>query len=74
MKRTLKRLPDRRCWDVLSPLLDELLVLDHERQRLHLAAVRAADPMLADELRWLLAASERLKTTCFLLGCADDDL
>ncbi|NYZ63388.1 serine/threonine-protein kinase [Luteimonas deserti] len=46
---------DAALWQRLSPELDRLLELDPEARALRLAALRAADPALADELDALLA-------------------
>jgi tetratricopeptide (TPR) repeat protein len=46
--------PDRARWPVLSPLIDELLDLPEAARAQRLAALRAQDPGLADELQpWL---------------------
>jgi hypothetical protein len=67
------RLPDRRHWRVLSPLLDKLLELAPEAQLRQLADLRAVDQALAEQLQLLLDAFARLKTSRFLLDPVDDE-
>ncbi|NCT81858.1 MAG: serine/threonine protein kinase [Comamonadaceae bacterium] len=53
-------------WLALSPLLDDLLDLDEAERALHLDALAAQDPALADELRALLAQEQALNDAGFL--------
>lgn len=57
---------DKARWPALSPHLDELLDLDPPDRGRRLAALRAADPTLADDLQALLASLETLDRSAFL--------
>jgi serine/threonine-protein kinase len=48
---------DHALWRRLSPLLDEVLDLEAEGRAARIAALRAEDPALADELETLLRES-----------------
>jgi serine/threonine-protein kinase len=60
--------PDAERWRRLSPLLDELLDLGPARREARLAALRADDASLADELASLVADAERAEQARFLAG------
>ena len=62
--------PDKARWPALSPLLDQLLDLDPADRPARLAALRADDPALADELASLLDRLAALDSTRFLDGPA----
>ena len=55
-------------WQILSPLLDDLLELDPARRADRLAELRRGDPRLADELDALLAEKSRSSGTRSLKG------
>ncbi|MEK8032114.1 serine/threonine-protein kinase [Ideonella sp. DXS29W] len=57
---------DKSRWPALSPHLDELLDLAPAERARRLAALRAADPTLADDLQALLASLETLDRNAFL--------
>ena len=61
---------DPQRWARLSPLLDELLDLDPAPRRERLAALRAQDASLADELAAVLAAQTQIERGAFLEGAA----
>ena len=58
--------PAQKRWQVLSPLLDELLDLDAPGRDARLQALASQDADLADELRALLAKDEALSDQGFL--------
>ncbi len=58
------------AWKRVSPLLDELLDLEPGPRSARLAALRAQDPALADELASLVADAERAEHAHFLAGTA----
>jgi eukaryotic-like serine/threonine-protein kinase len=57
-------------WQILSPLLDELLELDSSCRPDRLAAIRQDDARLADELQALLAEEDAVDRDAFLEGSA----
>jgi eukaryotic-like serine/threonine-protein kinase len=61
---------DPALWARASPLLDELLDLDAHARAARLAALRANDPTLADQLAALLAAQTQIDRGAFLEGAA----
>lgn len=61
---------DPARWARASPLLDELLDLDAPARAARLDALRAADPVLADEVGALLAAQTQIERGAFLEGAA----
>lgn len=63
---------DPRRWQRLSAALDELLALAPAARDVRLAALRAADAALADELAALLAQETRIEDERFLDGAALD--
>ncbi len=62
--------PDRARWPQLSPLIDELLDLPEAARAQRMAALRAQDPGLADELAPWLAELAGLTDSGFLQGPA----
>ncbi|MEK8029254.1 serine/threonine-protein kinase [Ideonella sp. DXS29W] len=63
-------LPDRQRWQLLSPLLDELLDASPERRALRLAELSAEQPALAEELVSLLGSQQQADDARFLDGTA----
>jgi eukaryotic-like serine/threonine-protein kinase len=61
---------DKRRWQVLSPLLDELIDLDAAARATRLAQISASDGGLADELAQLLAQQPAIEQSAFLDGAA----
>jgi serine/threonine-protein kinase len=57
-------------WQVLSPLLDELLEVDPTERTARLARIRRDDGVLGDELAALLAHEAAVETAQFLEGSA----
>ncbi|WP_374567293.1 protein kinase [Ideonella sp.] len=57
---------DKSRWPALSPHLDELLELGPAERAARLAALRGADPTLADDLQALLASLDTLDRNAFL--------
>jgi len=57
-------------WQVLSPLLDELLEVDPTERTARLARIRHADGLLGEELAALLAHEAAVETAQFLEGSA----
>jgi len=66
--------PAQKRWQVLSPLLDELLDLDAPGRQARLQALAGQDADLADELRALLAKDEALSDQGFLARPVADTL
>ncbi|HYV65563.1 MAG TPA: serine/threonine-protein kinase, partial [Myxococcales bacterium] len=58
----------KAAWEVLSPLLDELLVLGADRRPARLAEIRLRDSALADELDSLLSEQSAIHREAFLEG------
>ena len=61
---------DKQRWDVLSPLLDELLDADEGVRTLRLAHIRDTDSGLADDLSALLRRQSVIEEQGFLEGLA----
>ena len=61
---------DKARWEILSPLLDQLLDLDATERGARLAAIRRDDGGLADELEALLAQQTSVDRDAFLDGSA----
>lgn len=61
---------DKHRWDVLSPLLDELLDADEGVRTLRLAHIRDTDSLLADDLSALLQRQSVIEEQGFLEGSA----
>jgi eukaryotic-like serine/threonine-protein kinase len=61
---------DHALWRRLSPLLDEVLDLEAEGRAARIAALRAEDPALADELETLLRESASAEAEKFLESAA----
>src|SRR5262245_30604376 len=59
---------DRQRWQVLSPLLDELLELDDSERQARLTQIRVDDAVLGKELAELLAQQADVETAQFLEG------
>jgi serine/threonine-protein kinase len=59
---------DKERWQLLNPLLDELLDADSAARLERLAQIRATDPALADEVAALLAAQVSAEQDGFLGG------
>ena len=57
---------DKAHWDVLSPLLDELLGLEDDARAERLSRLRSADDALAEELESLLAQQSTIESSGFL--------
>jgi len=54
------------AWEIISPLLDELLELDADQRCARLAEIRSQKPELADELASLLARQSAAQSEGFL--------
>ena len=63
----MKGIPIAR-WEVLSPLIDELLDADAEECAARLAEIRGRDPGLAEQLAGLLAREATMDRQAFLSG------
>ncbi len=63
---------DGARWQLISPLLDQLLDTDPGEQRARLDAVRRDDPSLAADLEALLAEHDKVRRESFLEGQALD--
>jgi hypothetical protein len=61
---------DKTRWQVLSPLLDELLEADDSLRTARLAQIRSEDHLLGEELASLLAHEAAVETAQFLEGSA----
>ncbi|HTT11397.1 MAG TPA: serine/threonine-protein kinase [Burkholderiaceae bacterium] len=61
---------DKARWQVLSPLLDELLEMDAAERPRRLALIRRDDPALGEELAVLLVQQAAVETAEFLEGSA----
>ena len=61
---------DKTRWQVLSPLLDELLEADADARASRLTSIRHADAALSRELEALLAQEAQVETAQFLEGSA----
>src|SRR5690349_11055241 len=61
---------DKARWQVMSPLLDELLDTSGARRDARLARIKSRDRVLADELAALLAINAEVETGQFLEGTA----
>jgi serine/threonine protein kinase len=57
-------------WDVLSPLLDELLESDPDRRAARLAEIRGRDEQLSDDLSAFLLEHDAVEQQAFLEGDA----
>jgi eukaryotic-like serine/threonine-protein kinase len=66
---------DKSRWQILSPLLDELLDLEPAERRTRLEAISAEDPALSAELQALLDAQADIERDGFLArGAANPNL
>jgi hypothetical protein len=61
---------DTKRWQLVSPLLDELLDADEAQRAALLAQLRTNSPGLADEVAALLAQRAAIETAGFLEGPA----
>jgi hypothetical protein len=61
---------DKARWDILSPLLDELLELNKVARARRLAQIGRSDKALADELIGLLKQQVLIRRVEFLEGSA----
>jgi serine/threonine-protein kinase len=61
---------DTARWQLVSPLLDELLDADEIQRAARLARIRRDDPALGDEVATLLARQAAIETSDFLEGSA----
>ena len=65
---------DKARWEVLSPLLDQLLDVQAGERAALLDRIRRDDPPLAGELETLLAAMASAEREAFLEGSVLDSL
>lgn len=63
---------DKPAWNVLSPMLDELLDMDAEQRALRVERLRTRDPALAEQLAELLVQLRTVESKRFLEGAALD--
>ena len=65
---------DKAAWNLLSPMLDELLDMDAEQRALRVERLRTRDSALAEQLAELLGQLRLVETERFLEGAALDSL